>query len=482
VPPTPPAPAPDPSGSFLVVITDNDNRTPEQAAQLQDEEMAKWLAEKKVQWIIVDKAGAAFTVNGYDKVLAAANVQPPALILFGPDRAANKTTPWINTNDGVKTWIAGTPHKECPFIVVDGVKRYLTCLPPAQAKFMAPRGGEFKDSHTVIPRNQWREVNNRSKFPVDKFIFDQDGIGSCVGNGSTDSLMKVRALMGMSYQRLAPGCTYSQINGGRDQGAVISDSLTALQQTGTITSQTLGSDEKPFYSRQMPSGWKTEAARFRIEEAYHCATFDEIGSAIELGYIVVYGIQVGQNFNTFTAEGVAGQTPGPGNHCMHADGIHKLADGTWALDNCNSWGDTWGPWKNGRCYLAEKHFLYGDQPDAYAVKTAVQDPLDPIKPPNKNVANADGTCGCTTRSECTCEPGTCRCPKCMIEPAKNPPDGIKKPHPTTLKADDGRGDWTWDEVKEVWWRYPKPLPPPISPLLIAPTSPYCPSGNCPSGG
>ena len=378
VPPDPtptPQPVPvDPAGSFLVAVTDNENRTPDQAAVLLDEDLGKWLVEKKIGWRIIDKGSKAYTDAEYDKVLAADGVAPPAVVLWGPKSISHRAIVAPNTTEALKQWVMGSPHTGPPFIEVNGEKRYLTRLPPEQAKFQAPRGGEFTDAHSVIPRSQWREINNRSKFPPEQWIYDQDGLGACVGNGSTAALRKIRFLSGMTDVRLAPGCTYAQINGGRDQGAVISDSLTALQQTGTISSAKLGSDQKPCYLKQLPSDWKKEAARFRIEEAYHCASFDEVCSAIQLGYIVPFGFQVGNNFGQFTPDGVAGASNGPGNHCVHADGLHKLPSGEWALDTVNSWGADWGPWHNGRCYLVERHFQGGDQPDAFAVKTAVEDP------------------------------------------------------------------------------------------------------------
>jgi hypothetical protein len=409
--PVPPGPPPDPAGSFLVFVTDNEVRTPEQNAVLENDDLWKWLGDKKIGWRTIDKGGKVYAEQGYDQVLAADGVQPTCAVLWAPGNASHRTAPLPVNVEALKQWVIGSPHTGPPFIEVDGQKRYLTCLPPSQARFMAPRGGEFSAAHAAIPRAQWKEVDNRGKFPADKWVFDQDGIGSCVGNGATAALMKARALAGMSYLRLAPGCTYAQINGGQDRGAVISDSLVALQQTGTITSATLGSDEKPFYAKQMPAGWRGEAARFRIEEALKCNTFDDMATAIQLGYVVVYGMQVGQSFNSFTPEGVAGSSPGPGNHCMHADGLHKLPSGQWALDNVNSWGADWGPWKNGRCYLVEKHFQQGDQPDAYAVKTAVEDPLDPIKPPKKKVALAD--CPCGDGEPCGCNSDKkCKCPGC----------------------------------------------------------------------
>lgn len=411
--PTPgPNPSPLPQGSFVLFVVDNDNRTPEQAAVIDSDDLWAWLTAQKVGRLSIGKAQKAYADWGLDKVLADNKVSVPCAVLYDAQGAVVRAAALPASVDKVKEFVAGKAlFDEPPSIVVDGEKRFLTCLPPAQAKFMSPRGGEFRDAVSApIPQSQWREVSNRAKFPASDWIYDQDGIGSCVGNGSTNALRKARFLAGMTDVRLAPGCTYAQINGGRDQGAVISDSLTALQQTGTISSKTLGSDEKPFMLRQMPKGWQTEAAQYRIEEAYHCSSFEDMATAIQLGFVVVYGVQVGNNFNNFDSDGCPGYSRGPGNHCMHADGLKKLPSGQWGLDNANSWG-AWGPQKDGRCYLTAKFFAPPDQPDAYAVKTAV---VGPKPPPLKKaelevVPVGKGQCGCGANC-CGCGQD-CKCAK-----------------------------------------------------------------------
>lgn len=265
---------------------------------------------------------------------------------------------------------------DLPYVDHGSERRILACLAPR------PRFGDlpkFRDTTPVIPRSEWKPVSRRWLFGSD-FILDQDSIGSCVANGSAAALRKTRLMNGQADVPLSPGCLYAQINGGSDNGAVISDALTALQQTGTCPYATVG--EKPFYTQQLPTAWQEEAARFKIGQAYHCQSYDEIGTALQLGLVVVYGVMVGSNFESFDQYGVAGHSSGPGNHCMHADGMAQLADGRWVLDNANSWGATWGPWSNGRCYLCEDHFLHGDQPDAFAIQRAIDDPEHPNDPPH----------------------------------------------------------------------------------------------------
>ena len=381
-PPTPP-PVPAPKGSLLIGVTDNaKERSVELAAILRDETLAKSLRDLAVDWRIVDVQGnAAEYQQHFAKVVADAKLTPPCMILY-PAGGTVRVAPEPEGSEDVLAFLQGRPATappgHMPFVEVGGHKRYLACRPQKDAKRSAPKGGTFAQAVGLVPQSQWREIKRWASFPAGDWIYDQDGISSCVGNGAAGALRKARALAGMKDVRLAPASVYAQINGGRDQGAVISDSLTAMQEVGALPSAILGDDQKPFYLGQMPRGWKEQARSYRVSQAFRCDTFEEIMSAIQLGYCVVYGVRVGNNFNSFTGDGVAGISRGVGNHCMYGDGAKKLASGKWAVDNVNSWGDDWGPFRNGRCYLVAEHFRPEVQCDAYAVQAATFAPDDPI--------------------------------------------------------------------------------------------------------
>lgn len=393
VPPVPPVPPTPPAGDvadFVIGIPDNDARTLQLATILRDDDLKSWLDTNQVKWRVIDIKQAVADTYGITKILADANIKAPAAVGFKggkliPGRVASAVG-W--TSDSVKLFIQGKAssfavgHDQASgshFFKDGKERRWLTrSLPEKSVLKRTVPVSRWASANPIIPRDQWKEVNRRAVLPASDWIYDQDGIGSCVGNGSTRALRLTRFLSGMKDIKLSPGCTYSQINGGSDNGANIGDSLTALMSTGTVSYSTVG--ETPFYTRQLPSNWQTEAKRFRVEEAYTATTFDELISAIQLGYVVVYGMEVGNNYESFTPEGVAGYASGPGNHCMMADGCHRIANGTWVLDNCNSWGATWGPTQNGRCYLTEQHISGADNSDAYVIKAAVEDPQEPIKP------------------------------------------------------------------------------------------------------
>jgi hypothetical protein len=133
------------------------------------------------------------------------------------------------------------------------------------------------------------------------------------------------------------------------------------------------------YADQISPQAKAKYHRFRAREAYHVASFDEIVSALLLGYIVSFGITIGSGFHHPGPDGLieAGGAP-LGGHCMCAYGIKRLSDGRFAAIVRNSWGTRFG--KNGDCLLPEEHFAGGGV-DAFAIKAAYTDPEDPDKPP-----------------------------------------------------------------------------------------------------
>jgi hypothetical protein len=380
VPPDPgpgPGPAPDPKGTadFIIGITDNANRDLKVASILEDHALAKWLDDRKIKWRVIDIGQKAYRDYKLDNLLASQKVSPPAIITYTAGKLV-RAGPAPASSDAVKAFVEG---KRTSF-PSGGEDRFLTRLDPSEAKLVPDRKIErWVDKKGVIPRDQWKDIDRRNIFGDPDWIYNQNGHGSCVGNGATGALRRVRYLAGMKDLKLSPGCTYAQINGGRDNGAVIGDSLTALTRTGTCLYITVGQD--PIYLNRLPTGWKQEAARFKVDQAYTAATFDELISGIQLGYIAVYGMQVGSNFERFSPDGVAGVSRGSGNHCMHADGCKRLPNGTWALDNVNSWGPNWGPWKNGRCFLIDKHINGANNSDAYLIKGASEDPQEPIRPP-----------------------------------------------------------------------------------------------------
>ncbi len=257
--------------------------------------------------------------------------------------------------------------------VHDGEPRLLACLPThpdVRARFKS-----FSSANPLVPRSQWAPIDRRPQFDS-TYILNQRSHGSCTGFGSAGALMRARALSGQAFQTLSGSFTYSYVNGGRDQGASIGDTLDSLMQHGTCTDAECGWDM--IYTRQIPDSARQTALRFKIDEGYRIDTYDEAGSATQLGFTLVYAVMVGRTFDNLDSDDIVGLDRGPGNHCVHAYGLKQSKSGLWILDSANSWDVTWG--NQGRFCVTEQHWN-GVQMDAYAIRVSSFDPNNPSQPP-----------------------------------------------------------------------------------------------------
>ncbi len=260
-----------------------------------------------------------------------------------------------------------------PSIIVNGKTRFLGCLPPKPNFGGLPKFLSAPDAR-IIPRDQWKPVDFRS---LGVPILDQGNHGSCVGHGSTTGFWYKWLMDGGTVppSGFSPTSLYAMINGGWDQGAIVSDALTSLQRDGVCTMAEF--PESMIYQRQLTDAAKETRKRFKLNAAYHLSTFDEIGSGVQLGYTAPFGITIRSGFNNPGADGFI--EPGGralGGHCMCVVGMIQR-NGKWVFIVVNSWGD-WGA--NGCCLLGEEHFS-GSDTDAFAVGSVLPDPQDPFRSP-----------------------------------------------------------------------------------------------------
>ena len=262
-------------------------------------------------------------------------------------------------------------------IEVDGHVRKLNAR-SSPAKLQAMR--KFADFNPIIPKSQYRDIDRSDFYKGEQWIPDQDGIGECVGCGWAGAARRVRLFEGGNDTKLSPAYIYAHINGGEDRGAVISEGIDVLLKKGTCAYSTLGIE--PFYTHQLPPGSKEEALRFRAADVYRCDSVEELESAIQANFMVVFGAMVGDNFGRWDKYGVAGHDRGPGNHCMMIQGMKKLPTGRYVYHVPNSWGYGWGPFKNGTIYLDQEHlFSNGVMPDICVIRSMRRDPVSDVRLP-----------------------------------------------------------------------------------------------------
>ena len=219
-----------------------------------------------------------------------------------------------------------------PSVKFEGVWRVLGCIPEtSQSK---ARFSRFGDSVKTLDQSQWQEIDLQWYNPP---ILDQGMTSSCTGHACCSGMEMCWLQSGRALVEFNPYFVYGLVNGGRDAGAMISDCLSALQQYGICEKDQLPSGV--MFQSQFPPAAFQNAARRKLIKAYHCATFEEICSAISLGFVCPLGIYVGQNFPNLDANGVAPLPGGGGGgHAILGMGLKKSSQYGWLIKIQNSWG------------------------------------------------------------------------------------------------------------------------------------------------
>jgi hypothetical protein len=263
------------------------------------------------------------------------------------------------------------PATGLPYVEQGGERRILACLKPTEPSGF-PKFGAARQLKRV-PRTEWKDFSYKRHVGP---IKDQDGHGACVGFGGSGGAECARSIAGQTFFQLSGNNLYSQINGNRDQGALVSDALKALMSVGVCLESEFP-ETGSIWKRDVPSNaWET-ARRFRLAEGHECESFDDIVSAILCGRIVVFGVDIGTRFQPDSQGVLPAKRGSGGGHCMYACGV-KTINGKWMLEVINSWGARWGV--DGCCWMPESYF--SGYMDAFAIVGGINDPLDPHEPPS----------------------------------------------------------------------------------------------------
>jgi len=253
-------------------------------------------------------------------------------------------------------------------IVIDGKQYHLGCKPRLLhpgALYPVLGDDPGRPEIKLIPREQWAEVDFSHFVPE---ILDQDRTNACNAFASIQTLHVLRAQAGLPYVKLSPGNLYGRINGGVDGGSNLSDAIQTLEKEGVCTAATV--PELQWRPSRWPTGWRDEAKKFRILEAWDCPSFDHITSAILLGFPVNLGVLVGSNFTVGEDGWIADYRRGGGGHAMCGVGLLRHPSrGVWGVKVANSWGTRWG--RSGFGILPESYFRSTPFTDGWAVRGAV---------------------------------------------------------------------------------------------------------------
>ncbi len=264
-----------------------------------------------------------------------------------------------------------------------GVPRILAALKPRPNFGALPR---WRLNKPMVPRSQWEE-RDYSGFAAK--ILDQGDTSSCVGHGAATAFGRAYQMAGHDPVDFSPCYVYGKINGGTDEGAIVSDALNLLIKSGICREETV--PEGMIYSKDFPPAADSEAAHYRVADAYHVGSFDELMSALMYGFIIVDGTFVTDEYVLGDLD--AGGVPpvdghGGGGHAQECHGITFIKAGPFkgrpAARTQGSWGVGWAD--GGMAYRVEEHFTYRMELfgglDAFAIRATIDDPDDPNNPPS----------------------------------------------------------------------------------------------------
>jgi hypothetical protein len=253
-----------------------------------------------------------------------------------------------------------------------GHRRILACLKPTKKYSHFPH---FSSAFPLMPKADWQEFEDDDSMIR---ILDQDGHGSCVGHGSCSGFEYAWTRRGGTSRIFSANYLYSLLNLGSDNGAVVGDAATALQQQGICLDATVPEAANIIFTRQMPPGAATEAQRFKAGTIYRITTFEEIATAVQMRLPVVVGIDCGQAFEPDANGVLPDQRGSGGGHCMFLRLGMKNIKGDWYAKDQNSWAATWGV--KGCCWINDTYFG-GEMGDHYVIAGPLEDPQDPTNVP-----------------------------------------------------------------------------------------------------
>lgn len=190
----------------------------------------------------------------------------------------------------------------------------------------------------------------------DAWIANQLSFSSCNGWAAAVALSRARKLRGLpdipgSSPLLSGSYVYSKINGGRDNGSMPEDGMKEIQANGAPPASLVTAPM--IYPRLQPPNADSEAAKRKGLAAWKVQTKQGFRTALAAGFPVIIVVQAGNNWQKLNSIGIAGVSPGSGDHAVIADDI-LIVGGTEVYDQANHWGLSYGT--RGRAYLVWDHF------------------------------------------------------------------------------------------------------------------------------
>jgi hypothetical protein len=199
-------------------------------------------------------------------------------------------------------------------------------------------------------RDPGRRVTRKVLGP--EWIPNQGPYSSCNGFAAANAYSRARYFGGKRDGKIFSGSyVYAWVNGGRDAGSALEDSLKEQGIHGNVLLSKCGPS---MIYRSQTAQFDAEAAQEKAVNAYAVQTMQGLKTAGAAGFMLIVAIQVGRTWERLDSRGVSGVDSGGGNHAVCCDDYLLLPDGTPVFDCVMDWGISHGV--KGKTYLTEAHF------------------------------------------------------------------------------------------------------------------------------
>jgi hypothetical protein len=273
------------------------------------------------------------------------------------------------------------------FIELDGQQYFLGLNAPEQRPVSTrPFSVAFpipSPSELIKLAEDPQRPNLRERWAGRDWIGNQNPLSSCNGYANKHRAERCRALRGLKHVKLSGEGIYALMNGGRDQGSILSDGERLSVEVG-FAPESLVPVRRFFTERTLPQAARAEMHRFRIDETYHVDTEQELIWALLNGFQAVVAVHANNSYMRLDREGVRGASNGVGNHAVAVQDVrYNRRTSEWEFDEVGSWDITNGD--GGYAWLTwRKHLQRPNQMHRFNVARTTHDDPEDVNPPAVN--------------------------------------------------------------------------------------------------
>lgn len=207
-----------------------------------------------------------------------------------------------------------------------------------------------------------------------QLVFDQEMLGSCVGNGTASHVIDV--LYSQHALPLIPSRLFIYYAARmledaveEDAGCEIRDAFTIVRKYGVCPEYDWPYDITKFSVKPSKHCWEEALDHQSLEQFRLSQSLNDLKACLSAGYSFVFGLMLEERFESSSVarSGIVPLPRGPfiGGHCMKAVGYtdEERRNGKWCWPAQtvlvqNSWDVTWG--QLGYCCIPYDYFLNPD--------------------------------------------------------------------------------------------------------------------------